>query len=279
MKKVLVLGSAGYLGKHLIARLLKKTDNVVYSADVSQVDLRDLSQCIRFFYTDRDYQEIYQLAANSGNMEYLLSSGYSYGDSTLMNINVIKALHTIDYEGKILFPSTFYAADTDNRYGLEKRYNEIIYLASGLDVRIPRLFSVYGPGEKLNSSGEKVTTAFCRRIIEKKDRDTIEIKGHPKQTRYFLHVDDAIKGLIAHMNSEIIECDLAGSSAISLKKLLKLVIKISGKRISVSWNNDWKYGDGWPVFYPDQNNLEWKPQTSFEDGMEKLYRWVDNELC
>ncbi len=278
VKKVLVFGSEGYLGKHLIARLLKDSDILVYSADKSQVDLRDLSQCIQFFYNDRDYQEIYQLAAISGNMEYLLSSGYSYGDSTLININIIKALNIIDYEGKILFPSSFYVYDTTNRYGIEKLYNEHIYTASGLDVRIARLFSVYGPGEVLSSSGEKVTTAFCRKFVE--SDGVITIDGNPSQVRYFLYVSDAIEGLISQMEFETPSTfEFAGDEEITFGKMLRVIRELDGRRHRISYTLDNKNENVIvPATQATKVILEWQPEVTFEEGMEKLYRWVDNEL-
>ncbi len=272
-----MLGARGYLGRHLTERLWKNSDNKVYCIDKNLVDLRDLDHCLRLF-KHLEVDEIYQLAANSGNMEYLLSDDYSYGDSTVINLTIIKALRILDYKGRILFTSSFYAADTDNKYGLEKCYNESLYLSSGLDVRIPRLFSVYGPGEKLNSSGEKVTTAFCRRIIEKEDKETIKIKGHPKQSRYFLHVDDVIEGLIAHMESDIIRCDLAGNDAISLEQLIRTIIEISGKDIRVFWDSERKQGDEWKVYYPDPCGLIWIPMIGFRYGINELYGWVKDEL-
>ncbi len=274
MKRILVLGSRGYLGRYLTKHLMKNPYDKVLCIDKNLVDLRNLSHCTRLFrYIDCD--EIYQLAANSGNMEYLLSKGYSYGDSTVINLTIIKALHMIDYKGRILFPSSFYATDVENRYGLEKRYNESLYLSSGLDVRIPRLFSVYGPGEKLNSSGEKVTTAFCRKVVENKDKGTIVIDGHPIITRYFLHCDDAILGLIEHMGSGIIECDLAGKKAITLERLINTIIKVSGKNIKVSWTRDREVKG----YHPTPNKLEWwEPRIKFEYGIGRLYKWVKNEL-
>lgn len=274
MTNILILGASGYLGRSLETHLKRIPDNKVYCIDKDTVDLRNFAQCKRLFKHIR-CQEIYQLAANSGSIDYLLSEEHSYGDSTVINLTIIKALKDVDFKGKVLFPSSFYTADVENRYGLEKLYNEALYLESGLDVRIPTLFSVYGPGEKLNSSGEKVTTAFCRRVIEKKGKDTISIDGHPFQTRYFLHLDDAIRGLVTHMESNVVRCDLAGMETITFEQLINEVIKISGKAVEVFWTRDAPDVVG---YYPTPNKLEWEPVIKFEYGMDRLYRWVENEL-
>lgn len=277
MKHILVLGGKGYLGRHLVNHLTKDPQNNVLALDRDTINLKNLAQCKRLF-KNVHCDEIYQLAADSGSIDYLMSKEYSYGDSTQINLSIIKALKDIDFRGKILFPSSFYAINPHNYYGLEKLYNEALYLRSGLDVRIPRLFSVYGSGEKLNSPQEKVATAFCRRVIEKKNKDTIKIVGHPKRSKYFLHINDAIRGLIAHMQSDMIKCDLAGNDAISLEKLMRIIIDISGKDIRVFWDNNWKQSEGWIVYYPDKCSLEWQPMIGFGYGIDRLYRWVENEL-
>lgn len=271
---ILILGASGYLGRALERHLKRIPGNRVYCIDKDTVNLKNLAQCKRLFKHIR-CEEIYQLAADSGGIDYLLSDEYSYGNSTLINLSIIKALKSIDFKGRILFPSSFYTANVENRYGLEKLYNEALYLQSGLDVRIPTLFSVYGPGEKLNSPQEKVTTAFCRRVIEKKFGEDILIHGHPFQTRYFLHIDDAIRGLVAHMKSDVIECDLAGAESITFERLINEVIKTSEKDMEVLWTRHGEMGVG---YYPTPNKLEWKPRIKFNYGINRLYKWVENEL-
>ncbi len=275
IKRILVLGADGYLGKHLVNMLSRNPSNLIYKIDKHDIDLMDILAFQMFLTSIDPFDEIYQLAADSGSIDYLLSEEYSYGDSTLINLNVIKALKEDSFKGKILFPSSFYTVDVENRYGLEKLYNEALYLESGMDVRIPTLFSVYGPGERLNSSGEKVTTAFCRRVIEKKLGENIIIDGHPFQTRYFLHIDDAIRGLVAHMKSDVVRCDLAGNASITFEQLIDTIIGISGKKMGVIWTRDAADVVG---YYPTPNKLDWEPRIKFDYGMDRLYRWVENEL-
>lgn len=277
MKRILVLGGNGYLGRHLIHRLSKDTDNTVFAVDKNTVDLRDLNQCTRLF-NHSECDEIYQLAADSGNIKYLMSKEYMYGDSTLININVIAALRKIGYKGKILFPSSFYVYDGTNRYGIEKLYNEHMYNASGLDARIARLFSVYGPGESLNSSGEKVTTALCRKFIE--SDGGVKISGSPLQVRYFLYVSDAIDGLISQMKCRPpSKLEFAGDEEITFGKMVRTIEKIDDRRHQIWFSMD---NQNENIIVPATKDtkaiLKWKPTITFEEGMGKLYEWVKNEL-
>lgn len=277
MTGVLILGAKGYLGQHLEKRLKKDSNNKIISIDKKDVDLRNEREC-DYLFENLKFDEIFQLAADSGNMEYILSDNFSYGDSTVININIIKALKNHNYNGKILFPSTFYIYDGSNSYGVEKRYNEQLYLHSGLNVKIPRLFSVYGPGELINSPREKVITAFCRKYIEA--TDTLEIIGSPTQSRYFLHVADAIEGLIAMMSFDT-TCvmDLSGNEKITFEKILHTIETIDGRHIDIKYSLENKNEK---VIFPDlgfaETVLNWKPKISFKKGMEELYKWVAKEL-
>lgn len=281
MKNILVLGAEGYLGKHLVRRLKSISHGKVFitSSSRKDTDLTDLAACERLLNSHK-FDDIYQLAAHSGSIDYLMSENYNYGISTLMNLNIISALKDQGFKGRILFPSSVYARDTNNVYGVEKLYNESLYEESYLDIRIPRLFSVYGPGELLNSPREKVATAFCRIIASRGDIPDIILAASPEQTRYFLYVDDAINGLIALMNqSRIYRCDLAGKYSIKFNQLMDTIIKVSGKNIKVYWLKEWV---GEKVFHPhmwhEERCSDWEPKVKFEDGIQKLYRWVENEL-
>ena len=273
MKRILILGSRGYIGRHLTKRLMEDPNNKVFCVDKNLVDLRDLDHCLRLFkYLECD--EIYQLAADSGNMKYLLSKDYSYGDSTLINITIIKALHMLNYQGKILFPSSFYVHDKESRYGIEKLYNEHLYTSSNLNVRIARLFSIYGPGEKLKSSGEKVTTAFCRKFIE--SDGNISIRGNPTQVRYFLYITDAINGLISQMNyyhSSTFE--FAGDEEITFGEMVREIGKLNKGKHKISYTmNNLDEGIILPSTKAAKALLRWQTKVTFRRGMRELYEWV-----
>jgi nucleoside-diphosphate-sugar epimerase len=273
MSRVLVLGAEGYLGRHLVKKLKSEPSNIVLTTDRRDLDLRDGFDCWQYLVHQHP-DEIYQLAADSGSMEYILSDKFSYGDSTLMNINVITALKNTGFKGRILFPSSFYAYNTANKYGIEKLYNEHLYLNSGLDVRIARLFSIYGPGEELNSPREKVTTAFCRKVIQADIGKPLILRGRHDQVRYFLYITDAIDALITQMLGPMRGCyDVAGSKAINFQKLIDEIITVDSRNIRTVWANA-----QWEEPITPLNRLNWKPKIEFEAGIKRLYNWVGEEL-
>jgi nucleoside-diphosphate-sugar epimerase len=277
MKRTLVLGADGYLGKHLITHLQILGYTKIFTLGRRDIDLRDLDSCRRMFY-EMQPDEIYQLAADSGNMQYILSKEHSYGDSTLININITKALTEFKYKGKILFPSTYYIYDQENRYGIEKKFNENLYLTTNFDVRIPRLFSVYGPGEIIKSPREKVTTALCRKFIQAADK--VIIRGNPKQIRYFLYVVDAINGIISLMEYEHpLVLDLGGDAAITFLTMAKELEKLRNNKIKIHFTDDDKHEkEIIPFTKTAKVILGWKPTVTFKTGMEILYNWVKKEL-
>lgn len=273
MRRILVLGAEGYLGRHLVKKLKSEPNNVVLTTDKRDLDLRDGFDCWQYLVHQHP-DEVYQLAADSGSMKYILSDKFSYGDSTLININVITALKNTGFIGRILFPSSFYAYDTTNKYGIEKLYNEHLYLNSGLDVRIARLFSIYGPGEELNSPREKVTTAFCRKVIQADIGKPLILRGRHDQVRYFLYITDAIDALITQMLGPMRGCyDVAGSKAINFQKLIDEIITVNSRNIRTVWANA-----QWEEPITPLNRLNWKPKIEFEAGIKRLYNWVGEEL-
>jgi len=156
-------------------------------------------------------------------------------------------------------------------------YNDHMYNASGLDVRIARLFSVYGPGENLNSSGEKVTTALCRKFIEV--NSGIRINGSPSQVRYFLYVSDAIEGLISQMRLGPSMFEFAGDEEITFGEMVRTIEKIDNKGHQIWFTMD---NQNENIIVPATKAakaiLKWKPTITFEEGIGRLYGWVKNEL-
>jgi len=110
---------------------------------------------------------------------------------------------------------------------------------------------------------------------------TIDIWGDGKQTRSFLYIDECIDGVIKLMRSDCTDIVNIGSDEmISINDLAKMVIDISGKNLTIN-NIDGPTG----VRGRNSNNdlifekLNWKPTQPLRTGMEKLYNWVNEQVC
>lgn len=269
-------------------------------------DLRDASFCERLFRRFQ-IQDIYQLAADMGGAGYLFSGEHDADilrQSTQIHLNILENALRGQIE-KIFFSSsaciypmenqedadhprtaesTVYPANPDSDYGWEKLYGERLYLAHsrnyGLSIRIARLHNVYGPEGTYKGGREKVLAAICRKVVEAKDGDEIEIWGDGLQTRSFLYIDDCLEGIERLMNSNFQQpLNLGSDQRIRIQDLVECVAEIAGKKIRIRNVNG-------PVGVRGRSSdntlikevLGWSPTYSFEIGLRTTYRWVEDQI-
>jgi nucleoside-diphosphate-sugar epimerase len=247
--------------------------------------------------------EVYQLAADMGGAGYLFTGENDANvmhNSTLINLNVLKVCSEYGIK-KVLYTSSacvypeynqmdentpscvedsVYPAEPDSEYGWEKLYGERLYLSFrknyGIDTKIARLHNIFGPMGTYDGGKEKAPAAICRKVVKAGDGDFIEVWGDGKQTRSFLYIDECVEGLRRLMKSDVITPINVGSEEmISINDFTKMIIRISGKNISI------KNIDG-PLGVRGRNSdnklikklLGWHPTQKLEIGITKLYEWV-----
>jgi nucleoside-diphosphate-sugar epimerase len=129
-----------------------------------------------------------------------------------------------------------------------------------------------------NDGKEKSPAALCRKVVE--GNGEIEVWGNGKQIRSYLYIDDlldAIDLLLQHNIKGPI--NVGNEHYITIGELAQLIIDISKKDVQV------RYIPG-PIGVnartSDNTLIEkltgWKPQTSLEDGINKLYYWIKHEI-
>ncbi len=315
MERVLVTGGGGFIGSHL-ARSLRFQGDFVRVADVKfdhyiedyydeklEVDLRDPQNCL---IATKDMGKVYNLAANMGGIGFITEVGAEVmHDNILINTNMLEAsrqnkvkryLYTssacvyptyrqTNSNVKGLKEEDAYPADPDNFYGWEKLFTEKMCEAyqrdHRMDIRILRYHNVYGPEGTYCGGREKSPAALCRKIAEASDPGTLEIWGDGKQTRSYCYVDDAVRGTIMLMESDLSKPVNVGSDRlVSIEALADIIIEISGKKITK------KYDLTAPQGVRGRNadlalvraEIGWEPRISLEDGLEKTYKWIETQV-
>jgi nucleoside-diphosphate-sugar epimerase len=317
MKKVLVCGAGGFIGNHLVNRLkqegfwvcgvdLKLPQFGKTAADNFLLgDLRNQQFCKTTFETHYEY--VYQLAADMGGAGYIFS-GENDADvmynSALINLNVLnlckeKGVKKIFYSSSAcVYPvynqqdpdnpkcneDSAYPAQPDSEYGWEKLFSERLYLSYNrnynLQVHIARFHNIFGTESVWQGGKEKAPSALCRKIALAKNGDTIEVWGDGKQTRSFLFIDECIDGIQKLMQSKWTgPVNIGSEELISINHLAEMIIEISGKKLQV------KNISG-PTGVRGRNSdnklivekLKWKPSLSLKAGIEKTYRWIEEEI-
>jgi nucleoside-diphosphate-sugar epimerase len=263
----LVVGGGGFIGGHLIKRLLEEGNKII-ATDIkpkqywfqtfddvksyADTDMKDYENCLK---ATKGVDYIFNMACNMGGMGFIENNKTKCMLSVLINTNLLRA--SVENKVKKYFfastacvystlkqKNTFveglkeedaYPAMPEDGYGWEKLFSERMcrqFMEDfGIQVRVARYHNVYGPIGTYDGGREKVPAAICRKIasavINKKNQ--IEIWGDGKQTRSFLFIDDCIEGTLRLFNSNRSEPTNIGSDEqVSINQMVNIVKKISG---------------------------------------------------
>ena len=317
--KALVLGAGGFIGSHLVKRLksegyfvkgidLKFPEFSESHADEFVVgDLRNNELCIKEI--TRDYDEVYQLAADMGGAEFVftgLNDADIMHNSAMINLNVCdvcskKGVKKVFYSSSACaYPehnqmdpdnpnceeSSAYPANPDSEYGWEKLFSERLYFVfqkdfPNLDIRIARFHNIYGPYGTWEGGKEKAPAAFCRKVAMAKDGDEVEVLGDGLQTRSFLLIDECVEGVIRLMESNFKgPVNIGSEEIISMNEFMKMIIKISGKKLTIK--NTPFHGVGVRGRNSDnkliKEKLGWEPNYPLIKGVQITYDWIKNQV-
>jgi GDP-D-mannose 3',5'-epimerase len=316
-KSALVLGGGGFIGSHLVKRLVDEGFWVraadlkfpefshTVAQDFVQGDLRDPVFCRSVI--DRKFDEIYQLAADMGGAGFIFT-GENDADvmhnSALINLNVLEAClrknsrkifysssaciypehNQMDPENPNCSETSAYPANPDSEYGWEKLFSERLYFAFarnyGFDSRVARYHNIFGPEGTWQGGREKAPAAICRKVVLAKDGDEIEIWGDGEQTRSFLYINECLEGTLHLMRSNFSgPVNIGSDEMVTINQLVDIAAKVSGKNIHK------KHIPG-PLGVRGRNSdnhlikekLNWEPTTKLEDGIRTTYTWIKNQL-
>ncbi len=180
-----------------------------------------------------------------------------------------------------------YPAMPEDGYGWEKLFSERMARHYGEDyglaTRVARYHNVYGPEGTYDGGREKAPAAICRKVIAAKlsGNHEIEIWGDGEQTRSFMYIDDCIDGTIRLAESDIIEpLNIGSDELVTINRLVDIVEGIAGVTLKRSYKLDAPKG----VRGRNSDNtlikklLNWAPSIRLEDGLEKTYKWIYDEM-
>lgn len=180
-----------------------------------------------------------------------------------------------------------YPALPEDGYGWEKLFSERMCRHFREDWNVPtrvaRFHNVYGPFGTWDGGREKAPAAICRKVIQAKmsGKHEIEIWGDGEQTRSFMYIDDCTEGTIKLAESDIIEpLNIGSDELVSINRLVDIVEKIAGIKLKRSYKLDAPKG----VRGRNSDNtlikelMDWAPSIRLEDGMEKTYKWIYDEM-
>ena len=305
---ILITGGAGFLGRHLIKKLLENDNNKLICVDnlitgkITNIEEFISNNRFRFINYDitKEFNiiyvnEIYNLASLASPEKYK-----KYQIETIM-VNFLGTKNMLDlakkHNAKILLTSTSEVyGDPEihpqpeeyygnvNTIGERSCYDESKRLAEtimyeykkiyNLDTKIVRIFNTYG--QYMDEKDGRVITNFISKI---RNNEPIEIYGDGNQTRSFCYVDDMIDGLIKMMNSnEFGPINLGNPECeFTLNDLVKLFEKILNIKIDIIYldktENDPKCRK--PIIDKATEKLKWYPKINLEEGLKICMKYLN----
>lgn len=316
-KKLLVTGGAGFIGSHLVEKLVRMGCDVCVADDLSRgkkenligvlnkinfykVNLTNINNCLS---VTKNVDYIFHLAASVGGIHYILKENVGgLTPSLLMNTNMLEAARINDVE-RYLFASSAcvyrernsslnrfkeedaYPANPLSTYGWAKLLGEIQCEAYtkdyGLKTSCVRIFNAYGERENLDPKWSHVIPSLVRKAILY-PQERFRIFGDGRQERAFLYVSDCVDGMLKVMekitNAEAI--NMGSEEVITIKDMADKIIQTSGKNIRLEYDLDGPQGTH--RYCADTHRmkemLKWSPKICLDEGLKRVYSWAETVL-
>ncbi len=269
--RVLVCGGGGFIGGHMVNKLLEAGAAKCRAVDVKPFDewhqINPLAENLVLDLQLREACEeavqgmdtVIQLAADMGGMGFIENNKALCMLSVLISTHMLLAARDARvkrffysssacvYNGEKqkscevvpLKESDAYPANPEDGYGWEKLFTERMCRHFqedfGLDTRIVRFHNVYGPYGTWYGGREKAPAAICRKVIEAKlsGNHEIEIWGDGNQTRSFMYIDDCTRGVIDILNRDIHEpINLGSRELVTVNGLVSIVEDLAGIKLN-----------------------------------------------
>ncbi len=273
--KTVVTGGAGFIGSHLLKRLLDQGREVVIANDFSRgdrrnltdlgiqidcpvIDLRDFAQASKII---QGAETVFHLAARIGGIDYLHGSSLSELEALQTNLvidaNVFKAcrenrvrklvytsstaVYPVDLQQSpnvIISEDALSYFNPDGGYGWAKLMGEIqLGWIWDIDIGIARIFNVYGENSVLSGSAHVIADLMRKAILYPKEE--FIVWGDGKQSRDFLYVSDCVDALLkleeGASNPPVI-VNIGSGETVSIGTIAEKVVRLSGKDISIVYD-------------------------------------------
>jgi dTDP-glucose 4,6-dehydratase len=309
--RTVVLGGAGFIGSHLVDRLLERGDEVV-AVDNLLTGRRDNAERHR---AERRYQflesDICQPIPLSGPAQAVFNlaspaSPIDYAKLPLQTLDVgslgtRNALDLARRSGAILVhasTSEVYGDPLEHPqreeyfgnvnpigpracYDEAKRFAEALVTSyarvHGLPVRLARIFNTYGP--RMRTDDGRVVPAFVTQALRGED---FTVFGDGTQTRSFCYVDDLVAGLLLLMEKgDARPVNLGNPREMTLLELAETIRKAVGKGGRVRSVQPLPENDPHkrrPDIARARALLGWEPKVPLEEGLPPTVAFFRREL-
>ncbi|HEX9925197.1 MAG TPA: SDR family NAD(P)-dependent oxidoreductase, partial [Anaerolineae bacterium] len=311
-KHILVTGGSGFIGSHLVERLLQAGAKVrvcgrsqeclsrFLGRNVAEVEFLegDLAAADFCGQACQGQDLVFHLAANVAGVGYNSQHPATIlYDNAVMGLNILEAAVRNDVERILLTSSACvyrrYAAiptpesegflddpePSNLGYGWAKRFLEVqarCYVEEyPIKIALPRPYNAYGPRDDFEWETSHVIPALIRKVVE--GHNPIQVWGDGSQTRSFLYVSDFVEGLLLTME-HYAECDpvnIGSEEEVTISHLIQLIIDLAGSQAKIEY--DLSKPGGQPRRIGDYGKarqvLGFAAKTPLAEGLQRTIAW------
>lgn len=301
-KRYLVTGGAGFIGHHIVRRLLSEGHSVRVLDDMSTGQRENVPGKVELVEGDivdknvvakamRGVDGCFHMAAISS-----VERARQFGERS-HDVNYNGTAHVMDaalkQKAPVVYASSaavYGAVDTlpitekvhpvpINQYGEDKWKGEVYAYGlekdQGYHTASIRIFNCYGPGQRADSIDSGVIARFCDLAMQKRP---ITVYGNGKQTRDFVYVDDVVDIFVSamqrlHVTPQSLVVNACTGVQTSLLQLIDTLSEVLQHTIEV------KHEAARPDAIVDSLGspelaramLGWRARTSLSDGLKQLF--------
>lgn len=291
-KKVLITGGTGFIGRNVVAELIKRgyeVHSLVFPPFAPEqkglvqyeMNLMD-SNAVDKFLSEHHFENLIHLAWYVGkgchiadqNIDWtistlnLLTSFQKYGGKTFVGAGTIS-----EYEYKFGYlledetptsPETLYGESKNSVYKIAKTFCK----QHDMKFKWPRIFNLYGPNEKPQRLMPSVINS-CLKGEDVKVSDCLKFQD-------YLHVEDTARGIV-----EVFESSLQGAvnicsgKPVQLRYIVNKIAELTNFKGNILWGAiPAAFGDEVVVGNNDKlKSIGWSPKYTLDEGLQQTINW------
>lgn len=293
----IVTGGAGFIGSHLVDRLLEYGSNVTVIDNFNTGKLEnlptnknlkvfELSICNDIEYLFKDIDIVFHFAALTKpqwSIEHPIEAHYTNVDGTfnvLMSSVINKVKRVVFASSAAIYGDTKSLPSVEiqtpnpiSPYGLHKliaeQYCTLFEKIYGLETNCLRFFNPYGTRMDIVGEYGGAVPLFIDQV---RNNETVTINGDGEQRRDLVYIDDVIDSIILASASDIHGevFNIGSGYSISVNDIFKLICKEFGKEVAhVHAKALPEPKETLANIYKAKNLLGWEPKVSFAEGLKR----------
>lgn len=309
MERVLVAGGAGFLGTHLVQRLVEQGNEVIVADNFSTGSKLNLASAVfadvEIIRHDVNFpifvevDSIINLASPASPVAYqtdpvqtiktnVVGAVNLLGLAKRLKVPIVQASTSEVYGDPQISPQTEDYWGNVNPIGIRSCYDEGKRAAEtlffdykrqhGLDIGVARIFNTYGPNMSVGDG--RVVSNF---IVQALRGEPLTIYGDGSQTRSFCYVDDTVEGLLklwSKRGSFAGPVNIGNPNEITILELAQTVSELTGTEVRQVHQ---KLPENDPMMRrPDISlagkELQWEPKVELLDGLSRTIEYFKSVI-